>query len=78
YYVVHVIGDFEILIACEQFSYGAVPVLVVVSTGKEMDRVSLVSYSDIQSLPDLTWYVTRPGPYPAGKLALKYQDRPNV
>ncbi|WP_250377879.1 hypothetical protein, partial [Escherichia coli] len=28
---------------------------------------------DIQSLPDLTCYVTLPGPYPAVKLSLKYQ-----
>ncbi|EPA4032151.1 conjugal transfer protein TraD, partial [Escherichia coli] len=38
----------------------------------------LVSYSDIQSLPDLTCYVTLPGPYPAVKLSLKYQARPKV
>lgn len=43
-----------------------------------MERVTLVSYSDIQSLPDLTCYVTLPGPYPAVKLALKYRERPKV
>ncbi|WP_236488133.1 type IV secretion system DNA-binding domain-containing protein, partial [Escherichia coli] len=49
-----------------------------VSTGKDMERQTLVSYSDIQSLPDLTCYVTLPGPYPAVKLSLKYQARPKV
>ncbi|HCN6449657.1 conjugal transfer protein TraD, partial [Escherichia coli] len=49
-----------------------------VSTGKDMERQTLVSYSDIQSLPDLTCYVTLPGPYPAVKLSLKYQTRPKV
>ncbi|ENF4402436.1 conjugal transfer protein TraD, partial [Shigella sonnei] len=49
-----------------------------VSTGKDMERQTLVSYSDIQSLPDLTCYVTLPGPYPAVKLSLKYQERPKV
>ena len=34
-----------------------------------MERQTLVSYSDIQSLPDLTCYVTLPGPYPAVKLS---------
>ncbi len=43
-----------------------------------MERQTLVSYSDIQSLPDLTRYVTLPGPYPAVKLSLKYQARPKV
>ncbi|SJF51060.1 conjugal transfer protein TraD [Shigella sonnei] len=43
-----------------------------------MERQTLVSYSDIQSLPDLTCYVTLPGPYPAVKLSLKYQERPKV
>lgn len=75
-YVAHEIGEKEILKASEQYSYGADPVRDGVSTGKEMERVTLVSYSDIQSLPDLTCYVTLPGPYPAVKLALKYQNVP--
>ncbi|HDD2122804.1 TPA: type IV conjugative transfer system coupling protein TraD [Salmonella enterica] len=77
-YVAHEIGEKEILKASEQYSYGADPVRDGVSTGKEMERVTLVSYSDIQSLPDLTCYVTLPGPYPAVKLDLKYQERPKV
>ncbi len=39
---------------------------------------TLVSYSDIQTLPDLSCYVTLPGPYPAVKLALKYKPRPKI
>ncbi|EGI5795793.1 type IV conjugative transfer system coupling protein TraD, partial [Salmonella enterica subsp. enterica serovar Othmarschen] len=77
-YVAHEIGEKEILKASEQYSYGADPVRDGVSTGKEMERVTLVSYSDIQSLPDLTCYITLPGPYPAVKLTLKYQERPKV
>ncbi|EFG7555518.1 type IV secretion system DNA-binding domain-containing protein, partial [Escherichia coli] len=72
------IGEKEHLKASEQYSYGADPVRDGVSTGKEMERQTLVSYSDIQSLPDLTCYVTLPGPYPAVKLSLKYQARPKV
>jgi hypothetical protein len=49
-----------------------------VSTGKEKERETLVSYSDIQTLPDLSCYVTLPGPYPAVKLALKYKSRPKI
>jgi hypothetical protein len=48
-----------------------------VSTGKEKERETLVSYSDIQT-PDLSCYVTLPGPYPAVKLALKYKPRPKI
>ncbi|EJV2591154.1 type IV secretion system DNA-binding domain-containing protein, partial [Shigella sonnei] len=69
------IGEKEHLKASEQYSYGADPVRDGVSTGKDMERQTLVSYSDIQSLPDLTCYVTLPGPYPAVKLSLKYQAR---
>lgn len=65
------IGEKEHLKASEQYSYGADPVRDGVSTGKDMERQTLVSYSDIQSLPDLTCYVTLPGPYPAVKLSLQ-------
>ncbi|MEI7412166.1 type IV conjugative transfer system coupling protein TraD [Pectobacterium aroidearum] len=72
------IGEREYLKPSEQFSYGADPVRDGVSTGKEKERETLVSYSDIQSLPDLTCYVTLAGPYPAVKLSLKYQERPKI
>jgi type IV conjugative transfer system coupling protein TraD len=72
------IGEKEILKASEQYSYGADPVRDGVSTGKEKERETLVSYSDIQTLPDLSCYVTLPGPYPAVKLALKYKSRPKI
>jgi hypothetical protein len=72
------IGEKEILKASEQYSYGADPVRDGVSTGKEKERETLVSYSDIQTLPDLSCYVTLPGPYPAVKLALKYKPRPKI
>lgn len=72
------IGEKEILKASEQYSYGVDPVRDGTSVGKDMERVTLVSYSDIQTLPDLSCYVTLPGPYPAVKMALKYQERPKV
>ncbi|MBS4234541.1 TraD N-terminal domain-containing protein [Escherichia coli] len=50
--------------------------------GKDSDirigDLPIIRDSDIQSLPDLTCYVTLPGPYPAVKLSLKYQTRPKV
>lgn len=72
------IGEKEQLKASEQYSYGVDPVRDGTSVGKDMERVTLVSYSDIQTLPDLTCYITLPGPYPAVKLPLKYQTRPKV
>lgn len=72
------IGEKEIQKASEQYSYGADPVRDGVSVGKDMERITLVSYSDIQTLPDLTCYVTLPGPYPAVKVPLKYQPRPKI
>lgn len=72
------IGEREYLKPSEQYSYGADPVRDGVSTGKEKQRETLVSYSDIQALPDLSCYVTLPGPYPAVRLDLKYQARVKV
>lgn len=72
------IGEKELLKASEQYSYGVDPVRDGTSVGKDRERMTLVSYSDIQTLPDLTCYVTLPGPYPAVKLPLKYQSRPKV
>ncbi|WP_176691834.1 type IV secretion system DNA-binding domain-containing protein, partial [Escherichia coli] len=42
------IGEKEHLKASLQYSYGADPVRDGISTGKEMERQTLVSYSDIQ------------------------------
>ncbi|HGJ5882749.1 type IV secretion system DNA-binding domain-containing protein, partial [Arsenophonus sp.] len=72
------IGESEIQKASEQYSYEADPVRDGVSVGKDMQRVQLVSYSDIQSLHDLTCFITLPGPYPVVKMTLKYHPYPKV
>ncbi|WP_333893127.1 type IV conjugative transfer system coupling protein TraD [Atlantibacter subterraneus] len=72
------IGEKEFRKASEQYSYGVDPVRDGTSVGKDKERETLVSYSDIQTLPDLSCYVTLPGPYPAVKMALKFQPRPKV
>lgn len=72
------IGEKEVLKASEQYSYGVDPVRDGTSVGKDMERITLVSYSDIQTLPDLSCYVTLPGPYPAVKMALKYKERKKI
>lgn len=67
------VGEKEYRKASEQYSYGADSVRDGVSVGKDLERMQLVSYSDIQMLPDLCCYATLPGPYPAVKLTLKYE-----
>lgn len=72
------IGEREIQKASEQYSYGADPVRDGVSVGKDMKRIQLVSYSDVQSLPDLTCFITLPGPYPVVKMTLPYRPHPKM
>ena len=67
------VGEKEYRKASEQYSYGADPVRDGVSVGKDLERMQLVSYSDIQTLPDLCCYVTLPGPYPAVRLQMVYK-----
>ena len=49
-----------------------------ISFGKEEERVSIISYSDVQSLNDLQCFVTLPGSYPVVKLSMKYEAMPKV
>ncbi len=57
----------------EQYSYGAETVRDGVSFSKQQEDIDLVNYSDIQSLPDLTCFITLPGQYPVVKQAMKYE-----
>jgi len=62
----------------EQTSFGAEQVRDGISYGKDEERVSIISYSDIQSLDDLQCYVTLPGRYPVVKLSMKYHPMAKV
>ena len=62
----------------EQTSFGHEQVRDGISFGKEEERVSIVSYSDVQSLNDLQCFVTLPGSYPVVKLTMKYDSMPKV
>lgn len=57
----------------EQYSYGADTVRDGVSFSKQEDDKTLVSYSDIQKLPDLECYVTLPGDYPVVRMKMTYE-----
>lgn len=62
----------------EQTSFGTDEVRDGISYGKDEERVSIVSYSDVQGLEDLKCFVTLPGNYPVVRLTLKYQPLPKV
>lgn len=62
----------------EQTSFGTDDVRDGISYGKDEERVSIASYSDVQGLEDLQCFVTLPGKYPVVRLTLKYQPLPKV
>ncbi|MGT9856542.1 type IV conjugative transfer system coupling protein TraD, partial [Citrobacter freundii complex sp. 2025EL-00205] len=72
------IGETRRLKFSEQTSFGHEQVRDGISFGKEEERVSIVSYSDVQSLNDLQCFVTLPGSYPVVKLTMKYDAMPKV
>ncbi|HHR6038855.1 TPA: type IV conjugative transfer system coupling protein TraD [Providencia alcalifaciens] len=57
----------------EQYSYGKETVRDGVSFSKQQEDSDLVNYSDVQSLPDLTCYLTLPGQYPVVRQAMSYE-----
>lgn len=57
----------------EQYSYGKETVRDGVSFSKQQEDSDLVNYSDVQSLPDLTCYLTLPGQYPVIRQAMRYE-----
>ncbi|TNL02686.1 hypothetical protein CYD30_26370 [Kosakonia cowanii] len=72
-YVMRQLGQRRARIFSEQYSYGADTVRDGVSFSKQEEDQYLVNYSDIQSLPDLTCYVTLPGQYPVVRMNMVYE-----
>lgn len=72
------LGETRRLKFSEQTSFGHEQVRDGISFGKEEERVSIISYSDVQSLNDLQCFVTLPGEYPVVKLSMKYEAMPKV
>jgi len=62
----------------EQTSFGNDEVRDGVSFGKDERRVSVVSYTEVQKLPDLSCFVTLPGDYPVVRMSLPHVSRPAV
>ena len=59
----------------EQTSFGADQVRDGISFGKDEERVSIVSYSDVQRLNDLECYITLPGDFPVVRHKLTYAPK---
>lgn len=72
------LGETRRLRFSEQTSFGHEQVRDGISFGKDEERVSIVSYSDVQSLNDLQCFVTLPGDYPIVKITMKYEGMPKV
>ena len=71
-YVMRQLGQRRARIFNEQYSYGADTVRDGVSFSKQEEDQYLVNYSSIQSLPDLSCYVTLPGDYPVVRMDMTY------
>ncbi|ELP5717440.1 type IV conjugative transfer system coupling protein TraD (plasmid) [Enterobacter asburiae] len=73
-YVMRQLGQRRARIFSEQCSYGADTVRDGVSFSKQEEDRYLVNYSDIQSLPDLSCFVTLPGQYPVVRMNMRFED----
>lgn len=73
-YVMRQLGQRRARIFNEQYSYGADTVRDGVSFSKQEEDRYLVNYSDIQSLPDLSCFVTLPGQYPVVRMNMRYEE----
>lgn len=62
----------------EQTSFGADQVRDGISFGKDEERISIVSYTDVQMLDDLDCFVTLPGSYPVVKMKLKFVKKAKI
>lgn len=67
------IGQTRDKVFSEQYSYGADTVRDGVSFSKDEEDRYLVNYTDVQTLPNLSCYVTYPGDYPAVRMSMRYE-----
>ena len=62
----------------EQTSFGADQVRDGISFGKDEERISIVSYTDVQMLEDLECFVTLPGNYPVVRMSLDFVKKEKI
>jgi len=72
------IGETVRLKFSEQTSFGAEQVRDGISFGKDEERKSIISYTDVQMLEDLECFVTLPGNYPVVKMSLTFVKKPKI
>jgi type IV secretory pathway TraG/TraD family ATPase VirD4 len=72
------LGEFVRMKCSEHTSFGSEQVRDGISFARQEERHPLVSFTDIQTLPDLSCYVTLPGDWPVVRMNLKYQPLPVI
>ncbi|MDX9668635.1 type IV conjugative transfer system coupling protein TraD [Pseudomonas sp. P5_152] len=77
-FVAKELGETRLKRFSDQYSYGLESVRDGVTFNKRQENERIVSYSDIQNLPDLHCYVTLPGGYPVTQLELKRKEYKSV
>lgn len=77
-FVADELGETRLKRFSDQYSYGLESVRDGVTFNKRQESEEIVSYSDIQNLPDLNCFVTMPGGYPVTRLELKYKEYRSV
>lgn len=77
-FVANELGETRLKRFSDQYSYGLESVRDGVTFNKRQESEDIVSYSDIQNLPDLNCFVTMPGGYPITRLELKRKEYRSV
>ncbi|NWL77476.1 type IV conjugative transfer system coupling protein TraD [Pseudomonas taiwanensis] len=72
------LGETRLMRFSDQYSYGLESVRDGVTFNKKQENERIVSYSDIQNLPDLNCYITMPGGYPITRLEMKHKKYRSV
>src|SRR3989338_11466550 len=62
----------------EQYSYGANRIRDGISIGRQRVTQTIVTYSELMDLPDLTCYLRLPASYPIVKLNLAFEKRDDI
>ncbi|OGT34648.1 MAG: type IV conjugative transfer system coupling protein TraD [Gammaproteobacteria bacterium RIFCSPHIGHO2_02_FULL_39_13] len=72
------LGSQEVEDMREQYSYGANRIRDGISIGRQRVTQTIVTYSELMDLPDLTCYLRLPASYPIVKLNLAFEKRDDI
>jgi type IV conjugative transfer system coupling protein TraD len=77
-WIAKTIGENEVLEHNEGISFGAHQMRDGVSINEQRRQKSIVPYTDLMTLPDLSAYLKLSGEYPITKLTFTYMDLPRI